>query len=105
MLNQLKQKALQEIRQAKDIKALEEIYRQYFGRKGELTEILRSLKDLTEEERKEKGRLANQIKKELEEAINNELRCSPIRSSMPGLPIQWSARPAMRWAHIRTRSA
>lgn len=69
MLNQLKQKALQEIRQAKDIKALEEIYRQYFGRKGELTEILRSLKDLTEEERKEKGRLANQIKKELEEAV------------------------------------
>ncbi|MBU2579766.1 phenylalanine--tRNA ligase subunit alpha [Patescibacteria group bacterium] len=72
MLNQLKQKALQEIRQAKDIKALEEIYRQYFGRKGELTEILRSLKDLTEEERKEKGRLANQIKKELEEAVKEK---------------------------------
>lgn len=72
MLNQLKQKALQEIRQAKDIKALEEIYRQYFGRKGELTEILRSLKDLTEEERKEKGRFANQIKKELEEAVKEK---------------------------------
>ncbi len=69
MLNQLKQKTLQEITQAKDLKKLEEIYRQYLGRKGELTNFLRSLKDLSEKERKEKGKLANQIKRELERAV------------------------------------
>lgn len=35
------------------------------GKKGELTEILRSLKDLSEKERKEIGRLANIAKKEI----------------------------------------
>jgi phenylalanyl-tRNA synthetase alpha chain len=70
--NQIKQKFLKEIAQAKDLKALEEIYRLYLGRKGELTKILRSLKDLPEKERKEKGQLANQIKREIEEAIRTK---------------------------------
>jgi phenylalanyl-tRNA synthetase alpha chain len=69
MLSQLKQKAFKEIEQAKDIKGLDEIYRKYLGRKGELTKILRSLKDLSEKERKEKGKLANQIKKEIDETL------------------------------------
>ena len=69
MLNQLKQKAIKEIEQAKDLKNLEGIYRNYFGRQGELTNILRSLKDLPAKERKEKGKLANQLKQDLEEAI------------------------------------
>jgi phenylalanyl-tRNA synthetase alpha chain len=66
MLNKLKQKILKEIEQAKDLTKLEQVYRQYLGRKGELTQILRSLKDMPEKERKEKGKLANQIKKEIE---------------------------------------
>ncbi len=69
MLNQLKDKALKEIAQAKDLKKLEQLYRQYLGRQGELTGFLRSLKDLSEKERKEKGRLANQIKEEIAEKI------------------------------------
>ena len=67
MLNKIKEKFIKDIRQAKDLKELEEICRCCLGRKGELTKVLRSLKDLSEEERKEKGQLANQIKKELEE--------------------------------------
>lgn len=66
MLNKIKEKFIKDIRQAKDLKELEEICRCCLGRKGELTKVLRSLKDLSEEERKEKGQLANQIKKELE---------------------------------------
>jgi len=71
MLHQLKEKALEAIAQANDFKKLEEIYRQYLGRKGELTKILRSLRDIPEKERKEKGNLANQIKKKIDEAIKN----------------------------------
>ncbi|MBU2472792.1 phenylalanine--tRNA ligase subunit alpha [Patescibacteria group bacterium] len=66
MLNKIKEKFIKDIRQAKDLKELEEICRCCLGRKGELTKILRSLKDLSGEERKEKGQIANQIKKELE---------------------------------------
>jgi phenylalanyl-tRNA synthetase alpha chain len=72
MLNQIKEKALKEIAQAKDFKKLEGIYRQYLGRKGELTKVLRSLKDLSEKERKERGQLANQVKKEIDEAIKTK---------------------------------
>jgi phenylalanyl-tRNA synthetase alpha chain len=69
MLSQLKQTALKEIEQAKDLKSLEGVYRRYLGRKGELTKILRFLKDLPEKKRKERGKLANQIKREIEETI------------------------------------
>lgn len=72
MLSNLKQNAFKEIERARDLKSLEGIYRQYLGRKGELTQILRSLKDLSEKERKEKGQLANQLKQELTEAIKSK---------------------------------
>ncbi len=72
MLNQLKQKVQKEITQAKSLKDLEEVYGRYLGRKGELTEVLHSLKDLSSKEQKEKGRLANQFKQELEEAIRTK---------------------------------
>ncbi len=69
MLNKIKQNVLKEIVQAKDLKSLDKIYKKYLGRQGELTKVLRSLKDLSEEERKEKGKLANQIKGEIAEKI------------------------------------
>ena len=72
MLNQIKQKAIKEIEQAKNLKDLEIIYRRYLGRKGELTKILRSLKDLPEKGKKEKGRLANQVKKEIDNSLEQK---------------------------------
>lgn len=68
-LIEIKNKALEEIRDCQDLKTLKSIKIKYLGRKGQLTAILRSLKDLDEKERKEKGRLANLIKREIEEAI------------------------------------
>jgi len=65
MPNQIKEKAIEEITQAKDLKSLEEIFRIYLGRKGELTKILRSLKDIPAEKRTEVGKLANQVKQEI----------------------------------------
>ncbi|OGZ18814.1 MAG: phenylalanine--tRNA ligase subunit alpha [Candidatus Nealsonbacteria bacterium RBG_13_42_11] len=47
------------------------VYRKYLGPKGEITQILRSLKDLPEKERKEKGKLANEIKNEIEKAVES----------------------------------
>ena len=71
MSNQIKQKAIEEITQAKDLKKLEQIFRTYLGRKGKLTRVLRSLKDIPDKERKEKGKLANQVKQELSQLIEN----------------------------------
>ncbi len=48
---------------------LEEMRVKYLGRKGELTGILRSLSELSEDQRKEAGMKANQLKAELAERI------------------------------------
>lgn len=72
MLKQLKQKATKEIDKARDLNSLERIFRQYLGRKGELTQILRSLKDLSAKERATQGKLANQVKQELDNLFENK---------------------------------
>ncbi len=45
----------------------------YLGKKSELSNLLSSLKDMTPEEKKINGPLLNQIKKELEEQVENKI--------------------------------
>ena len=68
----LKKEAKKEIEGAKNLKELDEIFRKYLGEKGELRQILHSLKDLPQLKRKETGKLANQIKKEIEETLKKK---------------------------------
>jgi phenylalanyl-tRNA synthetase alpha chain len=72
-LGQIKKQALNDLQELMDKKLsinLEENLRalriKYLGRKSELSQILRNLKDLNVEEKKEIGALANSVKKELE---------------------------------------
>ncbi len=62
----IKKEAEKDIDSAKNLKELDDIFKKYLGKKGEITRILRSLKDLSEKQKKETGMLANKIKKELE---------------------------------------
>jgi len=68
-LRQLKQEILAQIEKVKDEKVLRELEIKYLGRKGQLTEILRSLKNLSEKEKKELGQLANEIKNEIQKSF------------------------------------
>ena len=72
-IDKLKKAALDGILSALDIEALEKTRVKYLGRKGELTKILRSLKDLTLEKRREIGPKANQLRRELEETFATKL--------------------------------
>jgi phenylalanyl-tRNA synthetase alpha chain len=66
----LKKQALAEIAAAKTPAELERLRVRYMGRKaGELTLVLRSLKDLSEEERSAVGQAANVLKEELTDAL------------------------------------
>jgi len=65
----LKIKAGKEIKEAEDLKQLDDVFKKYLGKKGEITQILRSLKDLSEKERKKTGKSANRIKQEIEKSI------------------------------------
>lgn len=74
-VEKIKHTALEEIKSAKDAKALEAVRVEYLGRKdGKLTKILRSIKDLSPEQKRKIGPEANALRMELEEALNKKLR-------------------------------
>jgi phenylalanyl-tRNA synthetase alpha chain len=70
-LNEIKQSALNAIKNSGAVEELENIRVRVLGRKGELTQILRTLGTLTEEARTEVGKLSNIIKEEVSAAIDD----------------------------------
>ena len=68
-LMQMKNDVLEKIKLAQDNKTLEDIRIEFLGKKGKITEILKGLKDLSNEERKEVGKIANDVKVEIEDCI------------------------------------
>jgi len=68
-LMKLKSEALKLIEECKDNADVEKIRVQYLGKKGELTGILRSMGGLSEEERPEMGKLANEVRAVIEDKM------------------------------------
>jgi len=89
-VNNLKNEALAQIMEADSLDELEEIRIAYLGRNGKITQIIKSLKDLPESEKKATGVIINQSKNSLIDAINskkNHLKDSTRRwfdASIPG---------------------
>ncbi|MFA6547597.1 MAG: phenylalanine--tRNA ligase subunit alpha [Candidatus Magasanikbacteria bacterium] len=72
-LEQLKSEALLAIKSAKDKMQLEDLENKILGRKsGELTNLLKGLKDLADDARKVVGQVANEVKKEIETAMQDK---------------------------------
>ena len=71
-LNLLKNQANKEIGEAKDLKELNEIFKKYLGKKGELTQVLRSLEKLPRTERIKIGKEANLLKNFLKTKLNQK---------------------------------
>lgn len=68
----IEDEAMSEISQAKNPQEIETIRVKYLGRQGVLTEILKSIKDLPLEEKKIIGPMANSLRNELEEKIEEQ---------------------------------
>jgi len=71
-LKEIKYQAKEEIGKAVELKDLDGIFKKYLGKKGKLTEVFRSLKDLKEKERIEVGKEANRVRKFIEEEIEKK---------------------------------
>lgn len=69
-LTAIRTKAIEAASKAATIDEIENLRVQVLGRKGELTQILRTLGSMTAEERAEIGKLSNQFKEEIESAID-----------------------------------
>lgn len=70
-LQQMETTAEKRIKAASDAETLKNIRVEYLGRKGEITAILRGLKDLPPEERGAVGQAANRVKDHLEKLIES----------------------------------
>ncbi len=68
-VTRLKQEALEQIDKADSAERLTEVQVRYLGRKGAITAVLKSLKDLPLDEKKQTGAAANQARAELEQKI------------------------------------
>lgn len=73
-LMSIKENAFNELTSADSSSKLEEIRVKYLGKKGELTTILRSMGGLSKEERPVVGKLVNEVKKEVEDKIEEKLK-------------------------------
>ena len=66
-LQKLREQFLEQLAQVKNNEHLRELELKYFSRKGELSQLLGDLKNVSADLRREVGELANNIKKELQE--------------------------------------
>ena len=77
-LDKIREEALKQIRESEGLDRLNEIRVNILGKKGELTSILKSMKDVAPEDRPKVGQLVNEtreaIEKVLEEKVNPLLK-------------------------------
>lgn len=72
-VSELNIKIQKELEKASTLEQVDAIWRAYLGRKGEITQELRKLKDLSEYERKKKGQELNSLKEELNELFEKRI--------------------------------
>lgn len=64
--------ALQAIEQASNLDELEVIRVRYFGRKGEITEAMKGMSDLSNEEKPKIGKLSNEVRGDITQALESK---------------------------------
>ncbi len=107
-VKQLEESALREIGQAQSPEVLELLRVKFLGRKGDLTLILRGLKDLDPEIRRQVGQEANRAKLVLEEALAQglaALKAAARRAEAQALDVTLPGRrPPLGRLHPITRT-
>lgn len=84
-LEQLRKQAAEQIHEAQDLRTLDEYRIQYLGKKGRLTEYLKSLGQLPAEERPMAGQKINSLKEEIQVLIEgkvNELQARQVAEQL-----------------------
>lgn len=95
-LQAIQQRAIERLEQAKETQAVEDIRIKYLGKKGNVTQVLKGMKDLSPEERPIVGKLANDVRDTIQakiserkavlhqEALNKQLAEETIDVTLPG---------------------
>lgn len=70
-LEEIRKKALLDLKGIKDLDNLDDIRVKYLGKKGELTEVMKGMRDVPKEERPIIGKLANEVRSQIESELGN----------------------------------
>ena len=93
----LKRELKKDLSAAEDMSALENIRVSYLGKKGSITELLKNMKDLSNEEKKTFGQEVNVLKTEATEQISKkleELKEAEIKKEIESMPVFDISMPA-----------
>lgn len=71
-LKRIREACLADLQTADSIKAVEDIRVKYFGKKGEITAVMKGMGKLSKEERPVVGQLANEVRTAMEAGINEK---------------------------------
>ena len=95
-LREIRERAALALKEASEIKEIDELKVKFLGKKGELTAILKGMGGLSAEERPIIGQLANEVREEIQNKIEEvkkqllakeqemRLQCETIDVTMPG---------------------
>ena len=98
-LEELRQQGLNEIANSDDLKNVNDIRVKLLGKKGPITNVLRGMRDLSAEERPKVGKFANEVRDELQQALedkkssleqalmNAKLQSESIDVTLPGTTV------------------
>lgn len=89
MFEELKERALREIEQAQDLAQLERLRVTYLGKKGLVTEQVRSIGKLPPEERPKAGQVLNELRDSLEKALEEKRKFLESKEEEKNLQKLW----------------
>jgi phenylalanyl-tRNA synthetase alpha chain len=99
-LNEIAENSERWLAQIESVDEINQMKIKLLGRKGEITQLLRGLKDLEANERARVGKIANELKEKLEDKINcrvKEIKSGELKKrlqqesvdiTLPGVPLQ-----------------
>lgn len=102
-IKKMKESALKALGAASSLEEINEIRVKYLGKKGELTQILRGMGSVSEEERPRLGQLANEVRQAVEEKISEctqalkekikreKIERQRIDVTLPGVPVAFGS--------------
>lgn len=88
-LEQLKLKFEEDLSSIMDLESLENLRINYLGKKGSITDLLKNMKELSNDEKKTFGALVNELKKTASEKIatkTEELKNAAIKAEIENMP-------------------
>ena len=89
-LQAIREEALAKIEAANDLDALNDIKVNVLGKKGELTQVLKGMKDVAPEERPKVGQMVNDTRTAIEEKLENVKK--EIAKNWSGYLSVWATR-------------